>query len=83
MNFQDVKQFLESWGLHYDTPDGVSNDIPYPQVYGRMRSEAWALGKGNPRLYNFIERITDTTDGRTYLTPESWAEVENAWNQSS
>jgi len=81
MDFQDVRSFLESWGLHYDTPDGESNDIPYPQVYTRMRSDA--LKNGTFRLYDFLDRITDTTDGRTYLTPDSWEEVEEAWGENA
>jgi len=79
MNFQDVKLFLESWGLHYETESGESNDIPYPQVYTRMQADAFE--DGGPELMQFIERITDTTDGHTYLTAASWTEIEAAWNQ--
>lgn len=77
MNFQDVKKFLESWGLHFDTPYGESNDIPYPQVYLRVRDDA--IKVGGDKLSKFVGQITDTTDSRTYLTPSSWQEIEAAW----
>jgi len=78
MDFSDVKEFLTSWGLHFDTPNGDSNDIPYPQVYERMRADAGDVG--GDKLQKFVSSITDTTDGRTYLKPFSWEEVEEAWD---
>ena len=78
MTFQKLKEFMESWALHFDTPNGDSNDIPYPEVYDRMRDDAdKVLGK---KASNFIGSITDTTDGRTYLTPCSWEEIETLYN---
>lgn len=78
MNFQDVKEFLTSWGLHFDTPNGDSNDIPYPQVYERMRVDAFKVG--GDELLKFISSITSTTDGRTYLCADLWEAVEQAWD---
>lgn len=74
---QNVQEFLESWGLHFDTPTGDSNDIPYPEVYVRMKLDASDVG--GDKLSKFVSSITDTTDGRTYLTPTSWSEVTAAW----
>jgi hypothetical protein len=75
--FENVKEFLTSWGLHFDTPNGDSNDIPYPQVYERMREDAGDVG--GVELQTFISSITDTTDSRTYLKPFSWDEIQKAW----
>ncbi len=75
--FENVKEFLTSWGLHFDTPNEESNDIPYPQVYERMKTDAGDVG--GDKLQKFVSTITDTTDGRTYLTPDTWEEVEEAW----
>lgn len=77
--FENVKEFLTSWGLHYDTPNGESNDIPYPQVYERMRVDASDVA--SDELLNFISSITDTTDGRTYLIPKTWVGVQTAWEK--
>lgn len=74
----NVREFLESWGLHFDTPDGDSSNIPYPQVYERMRRDAGDVG--GIELQRFVSRITDTTDGETYLTVESWEELAEAWD---
>lgn len=76
--FTNVKEFLTSWGLHFDTPNGDSNDIPYPHVYERMKTDAGDVG--GDKLQLFVSTITDTTDGRTYLKPMSWHEVEIRWN---
>lgn len=73
----NVKEFLESWGLHFDTPTGDSSDIPYPWVYVRMKDDALKIG--GDKLSKFVSRITDTTDSCTYLTPTSWEEVSAAW----
>lgn len=78
LNFEEVKAFLESWGLHFDTPDGYS-DIPYPQVYERMKTDAGNVG--GSQLQKFISCNTDTTDGRTYLCALSWEEVQEAWEK--
>jgi hypothetical protein len=75
---ENVKEFLESWGLHFDTHDGESSNIPYPQVYSRMKTDAGDVG--GDKLSKFVSRITDTTDGQTYLNPTSWDEVSEAWN---
>ncbi len=85
LNFHHVRKFLESWGMHFDTPDGESTTIPYPQVYERMRRDVINIPQvkviGEEKLVKkFISRITDTTDGETYLTPNNWQEVEEAWN---
>jgi hypothetical protein len=77
MDFANVKEFLTSWGLHYDTQNGDSNDIPYPQVYDRMKVDAGDVG--GDRLQQFVSSITDTTDSRTYLKPMSWQQVQDAW----
>ncbi len=76
--FVNVKEFLTSWGLHFDTPNGDSNDIPYPHVYERMRVDAGDVG--GDKLQKFVSSITDTTDGRTYLKPFTWKEVEEVWD---
>lgn len=78
MDFVSVKEFLTSWGLHFDTPNGDSNDIPYPQVYERMRVDAGDVG--GDELQKFISTITDTTDSRTYLTVYNWEQAEEAWD---
>jgi hypothetical protein len=75
--FENVKEFLTSWGLHFDTPDGESNDIPYPQVYERMKTDAGDVG--GDKLQKFVSSITGTTDSRTYLVSDSWEELETAW----
>lgn len=80
MDFSNVKEFLTSWGLHYDTPNGDSNDIPYPHVYERMRFDAGDVG--GPELQMFVSSITDTTDGRTYLKPFNWDEIQKIWEAS-
>jgi hypothetical protein len=77
LNATAVKLFLESWGMHYDTPTGDCTDIPYPQVYERMQSDALAIG--GEKLSKFISSITDTIDGKTHLLPISWLEVDEAW----
>jgi len=77
MKFIAIRAFLTSWGLHFDTPDGSSNDIPYPQVYGRMQHQAFEMG--GDELRRWISSHTDTTDGRTYLTVKSWEELEKLW----
>lgn len=76
MNFHDVSSFFESWGLHFDSQDGDSTDIPYPQVYERMRLDA--KSKDND-LYEFAGLICQTTDGRTYLNVCSIEELEQEW----
>jgi hypothetical protein len=76
-SFSNVKEFLTSWGLHFDTPNGDSNDIPYPQVYERMKEDAGDVG--GDKLQQFVSSITDTTDSRTYLKPFSWKDIEEAW----
>jgi hypothetical protein len=86
MTFKQVKEFLVSWGMHFDTPEKDSSTIPYPQVYGRMKDDAtndlYKAGrsvKDGERLAQFISRITDTTDGQTYLNLPNWTEVEKVW----
>jgi hypothetical protein len=81
MNFQAVKEFLESWGLHFDTPGGESSTVPYPAVYHRVRVDATQVG--GEKLSKFVGRITDTTDGETYLAANSWKDIEEAWNKNS
>lgn len=77
ITFDNLKEFLTSWGLHFDTPDGESNDIPYPQVYERMKTDAGDVG--GPRMQQFISRITNTTDSRTYISYENWYQVLDLW----
>lgn len=82
MEFKDVRAFLESWGLTFDTPDEDSSNIPYPAVYNRMCDDA--IKVGGDELRKFISRITDTTDGETYLCTDNigedgWHEIEIAW----
>ena len=79
MTFQEVREFLTSWGMHFDTPEGESNDIPYPQVYIRMRDSA-SHRDPTGKLGRFISLSTDTTDSRTYLTFGSWDQMEESWN---
>lgn len=74
---QQVQDFLTSWGLHFDTPDGESTNIPYPQIYDRMQEDAGH--EGGLKLKRFISSITDTTDGQTYLTVVDWNEMTDAW----
>lgn len=78
MKFDQVEDFLGSWGLHFDTSEGGSNDIPYPQVYDRMQADAKVQDPSGD-LSEFISQMTDTTDGRTYLTVESPTELGSAW----
>jgi hypothetical protein len=80
--FKQVREFLESWGLSYDTPDGDSSTIPYPAVYERMCDDA--IKVGGQELRTFIGRMTDTTDSQTYLCTDNvgeagWHEIEIAW----
>lgn len=77
ITFDLVREFLESWGLGFDTPDGDSSNIPYPAVYHRMRDDARQVYGAKFSL--FLGRITDTTDSETYLTPMSWVDVQTAW----
>ena len=80
IEFQQVRDFLTSWGMHFDTPEKDSTTIPYPQVYGRMRADVgnvWASPVDIREMLRFISRITDTTDGQTYLVVDSWDEMEN------
>lgn len=79
INFDAVKLFLESWGMGFDTPDGDSSTLPYPAVYHRMKDDA-RMFDPSMELHDFIGRITDTTDSQTYLTLESWDEIEEYWN---
>jgi hypothetical protein len=72
MNYKDAQNFLESWGLSFDTPGGESSTIPYPSVYLRMRDDATKVW--GEKFSQFCGRITDTTDGETYLTFDSWTE---------
>lgn len=74
---KQVQEFLTSWGLHFDTPDGDSTNIPYPQIYDRMQEDAGY--DGGEKLKRFISSITDTTDGQTYLTVSDWNEMNDAW----
>ena len=78
LNTKQVQEFLTSWGLHFDTPTGDSTNIPYPQIYERMKEDAHY--EGGKKLQRFISCNTDTTDGETYLTLTSWNEVAAAWN---
>lgn len=71
--------------MHFDTPDGESTNIPYPQVYERMRADVINIPQIKldvevNLIKKFISRITDTTDGETYLTCHTWPEIEDAWN---
>lgn len=79
LNFDAVKNFLESWGMGFDTPDGDSSTLPYPEVYIRLRNDAEMLDPSG-ELSKFVGRITDTTDSQTYLTLTSWDEIEEFWN---
>jgi hypothetical protein len=81
LNTTAVKLFLESWGLHYDTYNNLSNDIPYPQIYERMQNDA--LETGGKKLSDFIGAITITMDGRTRLTLLDWAEIDELWEKFS
>jgi len=65
--------------MHFDTPDQESSNIPYPQVYERMKSDAREVG--GEKLARFVSRITDTTDGQTYLTADSWSGITKLWNK--
>jgi len=78
MNFQQVREFLESWGLGFDTPTGDSSTIPYPSVYHRMRIDAEA--QYGYELSKFISSITNTMESQTYLAYDNWAAVEIDWN---
>src|SRR5277367_4434963 len=82
ITFDQVKEFLESWGLSFDTPDGESSNIPYPAVYHRMRDDAQHVhGQDFSKFLGCITDTTDTTDSQTYLTPTSWDEVKQAWEE--
>jgi hypothetical protein len=87
IRFSDVRSFLTSWGLHFDTPDEESNTIPYPQVYERMKTDIVNLFHERARyVRKFITQITETTDGQTYLSvpsvfdSEGWKGIEEAWH---
>ena len=81
VTFEQVKEFLVSWGLHFDTPDGDSSNIPYPQVYLRMFQDVGNVFVGTDAVDvgMFVGISTDTTDGETYLF-YSWEELEEEWN---
>lgn len=72
MEFRKLRAWIESWGL---TPSEESS-IPYPSVYSRMIDDS-----PNEKVMLFIQSITDTVDGHSYLVPESWEEIENLWNE--
>jgi hypothetical protein len=77
LSFQTVSDFLESWGLHYDTPNGESSCIPYPQVYARMCQDA---SNTDLALREVISVVTNTTDGQTYLRADSYEQLEEIVN---
>jgi hypothetical protein len=79
ITFDQVKEFLESWGLSFDTPDGESSNIPYPAVYHRMRDDAQHVHGQD--FSKFLGRITDTTDSQSYLTDSSWDDIAESWEQ--
>lgn len=76
MTFDQVKEFMTSWGYHFDTPDGEANDL-IVRVFEHMKADA--LSEGGSKLKEFIEYITDTTDGRAYMTVDNWDEVQKTW----
>ena len=78
MQFQQVRDFLESWGLGFETPCGDSSTIPYPAVYARMQDDA--LKVGGKQLSKFISSITDTIESQTYLEYTDWDEIEIEWD---
>ena len=79
MTFDRVKDFLESWGLHFETNDEeCSTTIPWPQVYSRMCDDA--IKVGGMELRSFIGHITDTMEGKTYLAYGDWEEIEEQWD---
>lgn len=79
MTFDQFKEFLISWGLSFDTPDGDSSTIPYPAVFSRMMDDA--LARGGQKLTDFVNSITDTMDGQTYLLFPIWENIHEAWSK--
>jgi hypothetical protein len=78
MDFQYVREFLESWGLHFDTPDQVSTSVPF-DTYQLIRADA--IQVGGMELQKFVSCITDTTDGETYISMGSnWGKIEEFYN---
>ncbi len=71
MPFKKLQAWLESWGL---SPDD-DHSIPYPTVYQKMLNDS-----ANEQVRNFIPKVTDTTDGQTYLNVGSWDELWEEWN---
>jgi hypothetical protein len=76
MNFDQVKTFIESWGL---TPENEWLTLPYPTVYQRMRDDA--TKQYGEKFSKFLGRITETTDSQSYLTDDSWESVEESWEE--
>ena len=77
MTSEQFVDYLRSWGLHFDTEDGESSEIPY-EILGRITSEC------DPTLARNIIRATNTTDGNTYLRASSQSELEAnfvEWNK--
>lgn len=64
-------QFLESWGLHFDTPDGGPTTIPYPQVFIRMINDARPLG--GDKLVDLVKESLNTIDGETFIRLVKWS----------
>ncbi len=84
MKFIDVKEFLTSWGLHFDTPTWESNDIPFPQVYDRMMSDAIRVGaqlKSKNNFSYFIALETNVAYCRAHLRAENWNDLKKAWKK--
>jgi len=85
MVFQDVKAFLESWGMYPaeedTTPynkDVIDNGINEP-CFDRMLEQAEE--KHGIDFARFCSRVTDATDNAFYIPFLTWKELEEAWNQ--
>lgn len=77
MNNINVIQFLQSWGLHFDTLNGESSVVSYAQVYLPMLYDA--NKQGGKRLQKFISNITNTVEDQTYLEPDTAEEIQKLW----
>lgn len=84
LEFKDVQDFFKSWGLYpynEDTDpynkDVIDEGINEPCFNQLMQQAEGKYGLG---FAQFCSRMIDATDNAFYLRSETWAQVENCWD---
>lgn len=85
MEFKDVQEFFQSWGMYPVSEDTypynkevIDNGINEP-CFDRMLEQAAA--KYGEEFALFCSRAIDATDNAFYLQADTWKELKDAWDK--